>query len=182
MLSYNDFRGQYIKQKFKGGLREIFLYSPQVSWFLWRDKDPSSSPFNSETSLTVHLLPCQLPAETEPDWKCGDSHWIFGEWLCVCVCIQCCSNVGISFSYFYLYIFKKCVFSYSKDAIKWWKVTVKTFIIFHINAVLFNLVSNVSVSTKILSSTTVLNNANKKCFLSAKSAYYNYFLWHWRLE
>ncbi len=90
---------------------------------------------------------------------------------------------GISFSYFYLYIFKKCVFSYSKDAIKWWsKGTVKTFIIFHINAVLFNLVSNVSVSTKILSSTTVLNNANKKCFLSAKSAYYNYFLWHWRLE
>ncbi len=40
------------------------------------------------------------------------------------------------------------------------------------------------VSTKILSSTTVFDNNNKKCFLSTKSAYYNDFwriMRHWRL-
>ncbi len=42
------------------------------------------------------------------------------------------------------------------------------------------------VSTKILSSTTVFDNNNKKCFLSTKSAYYNVcnfwrIMRHWRL-
>ncbi len=43
----------------------------------------------------------------------------------------------------------------------------------------------ITISTKILSSTTVLNIDNKKkCFLSTKSVYYNLWktMWHWRLE
>lgn len=80
MVSYINSCDQCIKQMW-GWCHRLFPSPPQVSWFLWRAKDSSSSPFNRETPLAVHFLPYQLPAETEPDWKYGDSHWIFSEWL-----------------------------------------------------------------------------------------------------
>ncbi len=72
-----------------------------------------------------------------------------------------------------------------KRYIKWTKNDIEDFyivtkkIVFHINAVLLTFYSQmnpekscITVSTKILSSTTVFNiDNNKKCFLSSKSAY-----------
>ncbi len=72
-----------------------------------------------------------------------------------------------------------------KDACNWSKVTVKTFIMLQINAVLLNFlficeswkIKCITVSTNISVSTTVFNiDNNQKYFLSSKSAYY-YDFW-----
>ncbi len=84
----------------------------------------------------------------------------------------------------------KLTLLFSRDALDWSKMTVKTFImlqkiISQINAALLNFlficeswkIKYITVSTKILCSTTVFNiDNNQKCFLSSKSAYY-YDFW-----
>ncbi len=71
--------------------------------------------------------------------------------------------------------FKKIIFIFSKDALNASKVTVKTFIMLQklsISKQCCSLHQKITVSTKILSSTTVFNiDDNNQCFLSSKSAY-----------
>ncbi len=83
---------------------------------------------------------------------------------------------------------KKLILLFIKDALNWSKLPVKACykrFLFQINAVLLNFIficeswkiKYITVSTKILCSTTVFNiDNNQKCFLSSKSAYY-YDFW-----
>ena len=57
-----------------------FFFS-QVPRLLWGSEAGSSSTSDAETSPAVHLLPHQLPAETEPERQLWDTHWILCKFL-----------------------------------------------------------------------------------------------------
>ncbi len=76
-------------------------------------------------------------------------------------------------------IWKKLILLFIKDALNWFKVTVKFYVatkkLFKINAILY-LKNNPKTPIVIWSSTPVFSIDNKRCFLSTKSAYFKSFL------
>lgn len=59
----------------------ILSFPSQISRLLWRGEAGSSSLSHRAAPPAVHLLPHQLPTETEPDRQLWNSHWIFGKIL-----------------------------------------------------------------------------------------------------